>query len=78
SFPCEYFTPHLDPAKPHHDFDATTITAALELLTKHGFDGLARPREMLFNDAMRLVRDAYLGAGPWERSEERRGYANAL
>ena len=63
---------------PHHDFDATTITAALELLTKHGFDGLARPLEMLFNEDMRLERDAYLGAGPWERSDERRGYANGF
>ena len=62
----------------HHDFDATTIAAALELLSTHGFDGLARPLEMLFNEAMRLERDAYLGAGPWERSDERRGYANGF
>ena len=33
---------------------------------------------MLFNEAMRLERDAYLGAGPWERSEDRRGWANNL
>ena len=42
---------------PHHDFDATTITAALERPTKHGFDGLALPLEMLFNEAMCLERD---------------------
>jgi len=62
----------------HHDFDATTIAAALELLSKHGFDGLARPLEMLFNEAMRLERSAFLCAGPWERSDERRGYANGF
>jgi transposase-like protein len=61
-----------------HDFDATTITAALELLSKQGFDGLARPLEMFFNEAMRLECDAFLGAGPWERSDERRGYANGF
>jgi len=62
----------------HHTHDATTIAAALELLTQHGFDGLARPLEMLLNEAMRLERSAYLGAGPWERSDERRGYANGF
>ena len=61
---------------PHHDIDATTMTAALELLSKHGFEGLARPLEMLFNEAMGLERAAYLEAGPWERSEDRVGYAN--
>lgn len=62
----------------HHDFDPTTIASALELLTDHGFDGLARPLEMLFNEAMRLERATYLGAGPWERTDERRGYANGF
>ena len=62
----------------HHAPDATTISAALELLTAHGFDDLARPLEMLFNQAMRIERAAYLGAGPWERTEERRGYANGF
>jgi putative transposase len=62
----------------HHDSDATTISAALELLTAHGFDDLARPLEMLFNAAMRLERSVYLGAGPFERSDERRGYANGF
>ena len=62
----------------HHDPDANTFTAALELLTKHGFEGLARPLEMLINEAMRLERSAYLGAGPWERAEARRGYANGF
>ena len=41
---------------PRHDFDTNTISAALTLLTDHGFDGLARPLEMLFNEAMRLER----------------------
>ncbi len=62
----------------HHAPDATTISAALELLTAHGFDDLARPLEMLFNQAMLLERAAYLGAGPWERSRERRGHANGF
>ena len=62
----------------HHDPDATTISAALELLTEHGFDDLASALEMLLNEAMRLERSAYLSAGPWERSEARRGHANGF
>lgn len=62
----------------HHDSDATTITAALELLTEHGFDDLVQPLEMLLNYAMRIERSAYLGAGPFERSEQRLGYANGF
>lgn len=62
----------------HHAPDTNTISAALELLTQHGFDGLARPLEMLLNEAMRLERAAYLGAGPWERTDTRRGYANGF
>ena len=63
---------------PRHDFDANTIAAALTLLTDHGFGGLARPLEMLFNEGTRLERSAFLGAGPWERSDARIGHANGF
>ena len=59
-----------------HDPDRTRITAALELLTSNGFDGMASALELLLNEAMKLERSAFLGAGPYERTEERRGYAN--
>jgi len=62
----------------HHEPDATTISAALELLTKHGFDDLSQALQILLNEAMRLERSEYLGAGPWERTEARRGYANGF
>ena len=62
----------------HHAPDTNTVSAALELLIQHGFDGLARPLEMLLNEAMRFERAAYLGAGPWERTDSRRGYANGF
>jgi putative transposase len=62
----------------HHEPDATTITSALELLTDLGFQGLASALETLLNEAMRLERCAYLGARPWERTDERRGYANGF
>ena len=61
-----------------HESDRTTITSALELLTEKGFDGMATAIELLLNEAMKLERSAYLGAGPYERNEDRRGYANGF
>ena len=61
---------------PRHTPDATTIDSALELLTENGFEGLSRALELLLNEAMRLERSEYLGAGPYERTGARRGYAN--
>ena len=63
---------------PRHEPDATTITAALELLTEHGFEGLASALELLLNEAMKLERSKFLGADPYERSSARRGYANGF
>jgi putative transposase len=60
----------------HHDPDGTTIDMALELLTENGFEGMSRAIEILLSEAMKLERSAFLEAGPYERSEERRGYAN--
>jgi len=58
--------------------DSTTITTALELLTENGFEGMASAIEMLLNEAMKLERSGYLGAGPYERADGRRGYANGF
>ena len=60
----------------HHESEPTTPTAALELLIEHGFDGMAAAIETLLNEAMKLERSGFLGAGPFERTENRRGYAN--
>jgi len=55
---------------------STAVSSALELLAESGFDGLAGAIEVLLNEAMKLEREAFLQAGPHERTEERRGYAN--
>ncbi|MCP3914615.1 MAG: IS256 family transposase [bacterium] len=62
----------------HHDPDRTSITAALELLVNEGFDGMANAIALLLNEAMKLERSEFLGAGPYERTEERRGYGNGF
>jgi transposase-like protein len=48
----------------------------LELLADHGFEGMARAMQTLLNEAMKLERSQVLGAQPYERTFERRGYAN--
>lgn len=50
----------------------------MELLAEHGFEGMAEAIQMLFNEAMKLERSAELGAQPYERTAQRRGYANGF
>ena len=56
--------------------DGNTIEAVMELLNENGFDGFAEVLRILLNEAMKVERDHVLGAGPYERSESRRGHAN--
>ena len=62
----------------NHEADRTTVAHALELLTAHGFDGLAEALQLLLNEAMKIERSDYLGAAPYERSDGRRGHANGF
>lgn len=71
-------TTPLEPSMTHHSLDVTTIADALEHLTANGFEGMARAIEILMNEAMKLERSEFLGAGPYERSAERQGYANGF
>jgi len=50
----------------------------MELLTTEGFEGMADALSLLLNEAMRLERQDYLKAAPYERSAERRSYANGF
>ena len=51
---------------------------ALELLTKHGMERVGDAVQILINEAMHLERSAFLNAGPFERTDDRRGYANGF
>lgn len=50
----------------------------LDLMCDHGFDGMARAIQLLINEAMKLERQAALGARPFERTPLRRGQANGF
>lgn len=59
-------------------FGSESFQELLEVLIEHGFDGMARAMQLLLNEAMKLERSAALGARPYERTAERRGYANGF
>jgi putative transposase len=61
----------------HHD-QATALDEITELLAEHGFDGMARAIAVLLNEVMKLERSHALGATPYQRSEQRTGYANGF
>ena len=56
----------------------SAIFDAVELLKDNGFDALAEAVTVLMNTAMVAERSEYLGARPYERTEERRCYANGF
>jgi transposase-like protein len=58
-----------------HDEDRP-IGEAVELLKTNGFDGLAEAVTVLLNTAKVAERSDHLDAGLYERSSDRRGYAN--
>ena len=56
----------------------SSIIDAVERLKDPGFGALAEAVTVLMNTAMVAERSEYLGARPYERIEERRGYANGF
>ena len=56
----------------------TPIEQMLSTLADEGFEGLAEAIGLLLNEAMKIERSAFLGAGPYERCESRRGHANGF
>ena len=56
----------------------TLIDQIVKGLIGQGSDGLKPVLELLFNTAMKIERESFLGASSHERTEERRGYANGF
>ena len=56
--------------------DCTLPEAFLEPIIENGLDALPDMIRTLVNAAMELERQQHLDAAPYERSEQRRGYAN--
>jgi transposase-like protein len=56
----------------------TKLHEAVELITERDFAGVAEVMQILCNEAMRIERNRYLQAQPYERSEQRQDYANGF
>jgi len=56
--------------------DCTLPKEYLRQLTEQGLEGLPDLVCVMLNEAMRIERENYLGAKPYERCEERHGHAN--
>jgi transposase-like protein len=61
-----------------HQTQTTALDEIMELLAEHGFDGLASAVTVLLNEVMKLERAHALGAMPYQRTEDRTGYANGF
>jgi transposase-like protein len=61
-----------------HQAHPSVTRDVVQLLAEHGFDGMASAMELLVNECMKIERQQFLGAGPYERSATRRGQANGF
>ncbi len=61
-----------------HQNESTPLDQMIQVLDEHGFDGMARAMQILINEAMKIERNEVLGAEPYQRTQERRGYANGF
>jgi len=61
----------------HHPQNSGLVDA-MEIINREGFEGLGKSVEILFNEAMRVERSQHLQAQPYQRTENRNGYANGF
>jgi putative transposase len=59
----------------HRQHD-NAFNGAMELLIENGFDGMAEVLTILLNEAMKIEREDALSAGAYQRTTDRKGYAN--
>ena len=51
---------------------------AMEMLVENGFDSMADVLKILLNEAMKIEREDCLAAGAYQRTPDRKGYANGF
>lgn len=54
------------------------ISDAIKVISEQGFQGMAEVMQLLMNEAMQVERTRYLQANPYERTDERKDYANGF
>ena len=61
-----------------HNLNSTTLMDAMQVIEEHGLEGMNDAFSILFNHAMTIERSKALQAQPYERTDERKGYANGF
>jgi putative transposase len=61
-----------------HQMQSNDLNDAVQLLADNGFEGMANAMQILFNEAMKIERSEYLNAAPYQRTNDRRSYANGF
>jgi len=61
-----------------HQNESNALDQMIQVLDQYGFDGMARAIGILVNEAMKIECSEVLGAQPYERTDQRRGYANGF
>lgn len=61
-----------------YESELTLPADLLETITEQGLDALPELVRVIVNEAMRIERQHYLGAAPYQRTAERRGHANGF
>ena len=56
----------------------TVIRTIFEIINSNGLEGLGEAISILINEAMKVERASALNAQPWQRTENRTGYANGF
>jgi len=59
-----------------HQKHGNAFDDAMELLIENGFNGMAEVLRILLNEAMKIEREDCLSAGAYQRTPDRKGYAN--
>jgi putative transposase len=59
-----------------HRSECNVVETVVQLLSESGFSQMAEAIRIMLNEAMRVERSQVLEAGPYERTERRRGHAN--
>ena len=62
----------------HHTEDSRPLDRAMGILIENGLGEMARVLEIVFNEAMKIERAEFLGAGPFERTDTRVGHSNGF
>jgi putative transposase len=61
-----------------HQADSSVIETVVQLLSESGLSHMAEAMCLMLNEAMRIERSQVLEAAPYQRTENRRGYANGF